>query len=97
MICALEVGKGCLNSLNFISLFLVALGRCCREQLLVVVASLAVEHRFWGVGSVSVAHRLSLSHSTWNLPGPGTEPVSSSSAVRFKSTVPPGKYSAKSS
>ena len=96
MICALEVGKGCLNSLNFISIF-GALGRCCREQPLVVLASLLVQHRFWGAGSVSVAHRLSLSHSTQNLPSPGTEPVSSSSAVGFKSTVPPGKYLAKGS
>ena len=89
MICALEVGKGFLNSLHFLSLFLVALGCCCGTAFLVV------EHRFWAAGCVSAARRFSLPHSTWNLLGPGTEPVSSLSAVGFKSTVPPGKYSGK--
>ena len=41
--------------------------------------------------SVVVAYGLSCSHSIWNLPKPGIEPVSPALAGRFLSTVPPGK------
>lgn len=63
---------------------------------------------FWGVGSREWAQELRLtdprgwirSHgawvelpcNTWNLPGPGTETVSSALAGGFLSMVPPGKY-----
>ena len=57
--------------------------------LLIVVASLA---------SVVVAHGLSrcgtqaqLLRGMWDLPGPGTEPVSPALAGGFLTTVPPGK------
>ena len=42
------------------------------------------------LGSVVVAHGLSC-YGTWDLPGPGIEPVSPALAGGFLSTVPPGK------
>jgi len=84
-----------------------AFSSCSEQGLLLIVvrglpiavASLVAEHRSLGPqASVVVAHRLSscggrayLLPSMWNLPGPRIQPVSSASAGRFLSTVPPGK------
>ena len=48
--------------------------------------SWALEHRFSSCGA-----RASLLHSTWDLPGPGIEPVSPALAGGFLITGPPGK------
>ena len=74
--------------------------------LLTAVASLVAEHGLqvhglqlqWHMGSAAVARRLSscgvwaqLLRGTWDIPGPGNEPVSPTLAGRFSTTVPPGK------
>ena len=41
--------------------------------------------------SVVVAHGLKLLCGTWDLPGPGIEPLSPALAGGFLTTVPPGK------
>ena len=50
--------------------------------------SLVREHRFWWVGSVAMAQRLS---GMWDPPGPGTEPVAPTLQQGFLTTGPPGK------
>ena len=69
--------------------------------LLIVVASLVLEHRLQGEqASAVVAHslgscgtRAQLLHSMWNLPGSGIETMFPALAGGFLSAVPPGKYS----
>ena len=72
-------------------------------RLLIVVASLVVEHGLWvhglsscGLRALEDRHsscgaRASLLHSMWDLSGPGIEPVSPALAGRFLTTEPPGK------
>ena len=70
-------------------------------RLLIVVASLVLEHRLQGGWASSVvAYSLSscgtlaqLLHSMWNLPRPGIETMFPALAGRCLSVVPPGKYS----
>ena len=67
--------------------------------LLIVVASLVVEHglqahrlqQLWHAVSVVVAHGLKLLRGMWDLPGPGHEPLSPALAGRILTTAPPGK------
>ena len=56
-----------------------------------VVASLVAEHGLKSAGSVVVAHRLSCSKASRDLPGPGIEPVSLALWHEFLTTGPPGK------
>ena len=56
------------------------------QRLLVAVASLVVE-----LGFSSRDTRAQLPCGTWNLLGPGIEPVSPTSAGRCLTTEPPGK------
>ena len=42
--------------------------------------------------SSCVAHGLGCPRGTWNLPGPGIEPVSSALAAGFLTTGPPEKF-----
>ena len=48
--------------------------------------SRALEHRLSSCGAWA-----SLLHGTWDLPGPGIEPVSPALAGRFLTTAPPGR------
>ena len=60
---------------------------CCRQQ--------ALGTRLSSCGSQALECGVSSSvgfHSMWNLPRPGTEPMSPALAGRFLSTVPPGKF-----
>ena len=62
--------------------------------LLIAVVSLVVEHEFqwvWLEGSVAQGFRCF--SGTWNLPGPGTEPISHALAGRFLISGPAGKPS----
>ncbi len=91
----------------FMCVFLAALGLCCfcvgflqlqlhfiaACRLLIVVASLVVEHGLWALGlssSRTLEHRLSscgtrawLLLGMWNLPRPEIKPVSPALADRF--------------
>ena len=65
------------------------------HRLLIAVLSLG-EHRFQGMwalqhGLSSCGSWASLSHGMWNLPGPGTDPVSLALAGGFLTTGPPGE------
>ena len=74
-------------------------------RLLIVVVSLVVEHRLYGLwatvvaatsklqntSSVVVFQELQLLHSMWYLPGPRIQPMSPEFVGRFLSTVPEGK------
>ena len=51
--------------------------------ILIVVATVS-EPRLWG-------SQVSLPRGTWDLPGPGIEPVSPALTGRFLTTGPPGK------
>ena len=51
---------------------------------MVVAPTLGHRHSSYGAGT-------SLPLSTWDLPGPGIEPVSPALTVRFLTTEPPGK------
>ena len=90
----------------FIYLFLAVLGLCCcawaffscGEQGLLLLQSMGCRHvGFGSCGLRAVEHRLSsgsqaqLLCGTWDLPGPGLEPVSPVFAGGFLTTVPPGK------
>ena len=55
-------------------------------------ASVVEAHWLQSTGSVVVAHRLSWNPQHWNLPGPGTEPMSPTLAGRFLTNGPPGKF-----
>ena len=59
--------------------------------LLIAVASLVVVPGLSSAGSVVVGHRASLLHSTWDLLGPGIEPVSLALQDGFLANGPPGK------
>ena len=59
---------------------------CCGAQALSAQASVVV-----ACGLSSCGARASLLRSTWDLPGPGLEPVSPALAGGFLTTVPPGK------
>ena len=64
--------------------------------LLIVVVSLAVEHRLMGFSSCSTTAQWLwfmglVAPGMWDLPGPGIEPMSPALAGRFLNTVPPGK------
>ena len=63
---------------------------CCGAQALGTWVSVAAACGLQSAGSAVAAHGLSFP-STWDLPGPGTEPVSPALAGRFLSTAPPGK------
>ena len=56
-----------------------------------VAASLVAEHRLQTRRLSSCGSRAQLLRDTWNLPGPGLEPVSPALAGRFSTTAPPGK------
>ena len=63
-------------------------------------ASVVVAHGLSSCGSWALERRLSscgarayLLRSTWDVPGPGLEPVSPALAGGFLTTVPPGKPS----
>ena len=73
------------------------------HRLLILVASLIVEHRLWGmwalvlaavklssVGSVVMVHGLTCPAACGNLPGPGIKPVSPALAGRFLTSGAPG-------
>ena len=71
---------------------------CRRARALGTWASVVATRRLSSCGSWALEHRLSscgawasLLRSMWDLPGPGTEPVSPELAGRFLTTVPPGK------
>ena len=59
--------------------------------LLIVVASLVVEHRPYMRRLSSCGSWAYLLRGMWDLPRPGIEPVSSALAGRFLTTAPPGK------
>ena len=61
------------------------------HRLLIVVASLVVEHGLQVRRLNSCGTRAQLLHSMWDLPRPGLEPVSATLACGFLITVPPGK------
>ena len=61
---------------------------CCRAQALGARASVAVAFRLSSCGAWA-----ELLPGMWNLPRPGVEPVSPSSADGFLTTRPPGKSS----
>ena len=58
---------------------------------LTVAASLVAEHRLQTRRLSNCGSRAHLLHGTWDLPGPGLEPVFPALAGRFSTTVPPGK------
>ena len=71
---------------------------CCGACALGTGASVAVARRLSSCGSWALERRLSscgawalLLCSTWDLPGPGIEPVSLAPAGGFLTTAPPGK------
>ena len=61
---------------------------CCGARALGKRASVVVAR-----GLSSCGTRASLLHGTWDLPGPGIEPVSPALAGGFLTTAPPGKPS----
>ena len=67
------------------SLFIVVRGP------LIIAASLVAEHRLQTRRLSSCGSRAQLLRGTWDLPGPGLEPVSPALAGRFSTTVPPRK------
>ena len=81
---------GCAGSLLLhVSYSLVAV-----HKLLMAVAPLVEEHGSWApghAGSSSCGALIYLSHSMWNLPRWGTEPMSPSLTGRCLTTGPPGK------
>ena len=75
---------------------------CCGKQgplfiavhgPLTIVASLVVEHRLQACRLSNCGPWAQLLHGMWDPPRPGLEPVSSASAGRLSTTVPPGKPS----
>ena len=71
---------------------------CCGAWALGARASVVVAHGLSSCGSRALEHRLSscgarasLLRGTWDLPGPGLEPVSPALAGGFLTTAPPGK------
>ena len=71
---------------------------CCGAWALGTWASIVVAHGLSSCGSQALEHRLSscgawayLLCGTWDLPGPGLEPVSPALAGGFSTTMPPGK------
>ena len=58
---------------------------------LTIAASLVVEHRLQTRRLSNCGSQAQLLHSTWDLPRPGLEPVSSELAGRLSTTAPPGK------
>ena len=73
---------------------------CCRAQALSVLASVVAARGLSSCGSWALERRLSscgagasLIRGTWDLPGPGLEPMSPAMAGGFLTTAPPGKPS----
>ena len=71
---------------------------CCGARALGAQASEVVGHRLSSCGLWALEHGLSscgtrayLLRRTWDLPGPGLEPVSPALAGGFLTTAPPGK------
>ena len=71
---------------------------CCGARALGAWASVVVAHGLSSCGSWALECRLGscgarayLLHGTWDLPGPGIEPVSPALAGGFLTTAPPGK------
>ena len=71
---------------------------CCRAWALEYTALVVAACGLRSCGSRAPEHRLSscgarahLPHSMWDLPRPGTEPMSLALVGRFLSTLPPGK------
>ena len=71
---------------------------CCGAQALGTYTSVVAVHRLSSCGFWALECRLSscgaqalLLSSTWDLPGPGIEPVSPALAGGFLTNVPPGK------
>ena len=58
---------------------------------LIIAASLVAEHRLQTRRLSSCGSRAELLRGTWDLPGPGLEPVSPALAGRFSTTAPPRK------
>ena len=58
---------------------------------LTIAASLVAEHRLQTRRLSNCGSRAQLLRGTWDLPRPGLEPMSPALAVRFSTTVPPGK------
>ena len=58
---------------------------------LTIAASPVAEHRLQTRRLSSRGSRAQPLHGTWDLPGPGLEPVSPALAGRFSTTAPPGK------
>ena len=59
--------------------------------LLIIVASLVVEHRLQTRRLSNCGSRAWLLRGMWDLPRPGLEPISPALAGRFPTTAPPGK------
>ena len=87
IICGLEFSKSVL-----ICSILAALGLCCGAP---ASHGGGFSHgaQTLGCGSCNYGTQPQSPRGTWNLPGPGIELVSRTLAVRFLSTIPPGKYS----
>ena len=71
---------------------------CCRTQAVGVLASVVAEGWLGNCGSRALEHWLSscstqayLLLTTWELPGPGVEPMTPALAGGFSTTRPPGK------
>ena len=60
-------------------------------RLLIGVASLAVEHRFWSTDSGEVTHKLSCSKAHGNLARSGIDLMSPALTDGFFTNKPPGK------
>ena len=58
---------------------------------LTIAASLVAEHRLQMRRLSSCGSRVQLLRGMWDLPRPGLEPMSPSSAGRLSTTAPPGK------
>ena len=91
----------------FVYLFLAASGLCCWGLSLVVADRGSSPLRckvlslqwlplqstgFRACGLSSCRAQTKLPHGTWNLPGPGIEPVLPALAGGFLTTEPPGKF-----
>ena len=77
---------------------LIAVASRCRARALGMSASVVVARGLSSCGSWALEHRLSscgarasLLRGTWDLPGPGIEPMSPALAGGFLTTAPPGK------
>ena len=73
--------------------FLFVLGFFALRRPLTAVAPPVAEHRLWTRRPSGHGPRAQLLRGMWDLPGPGHEPVSPTSAGGLSTTAPPGKPS----